>query len=210
MKGSLLSGGEYSLNINNTNQSIQTITLDQGYEITKGNSRYQIIVFISTFITAAMSMCYVFCIPFFFIFPRVYGCKNGLCESVKEACESPNRYYEDRKYNLITEFDLLCDDVSHLIPSSYPTGFLIGIFFLSSAADIFGYLPILLIGQSGMALSILVLVCFPSFNICIICTDACGFFSVASFFATYSFVYGANHTDKVKFCASFIAIAGAG
>eukprot|EP00826_Nyctotherus_ovalis_P053520 TRINITY_DN6972_c0_g2_i6.p1 TRINITY_DN6972_c0_g2~~TRINITY_DN6972_c0_g2_i6.p1 ORF type:complete len:482 (+),score=83.80 TRINITY_DN6972_c0_g2_i6:130-1575(+) len=209
MTESLLSDNEQSLNINST-ESLKIITLDEGFEMTRGNGSYQAIVFASTFLTAAMSMWYVYCIPFFLTFPRVHGCRNGLCQSAEEACASPTRYYEDRHYNLITEFDLLCEEgVTSLIPSSYPTGLLVGILFLSSAADVFGCLPVLLVGQCGMALSILVLVFFPSFNACLICTGACGFFSVASFFPTYSFAYGANHTDRVKFCASLIAIAGA-
>eukprot|EP00826_Nyctotherus_ovalis_P062064 TRINITY_DN8912_c0_g2_i4.p1 TRINITY_DN8912_c0_g2~~TRINITY_DN8912_c0_g2_i4.p1 ORF type:complete len:485 (-),score=95.05 TRINITY_DN8912_c0_g2_i4:145-1599(-) len=210
MKDSILSVDNACINYDTIGQQYRIVTLDEGYQLTYGKARYQLLVFIAGFVAMASSMWYVYCIPFFLAFPRVYGCKNGLCTSVDEACKSPTRYYEDDHYNLVTELDLLCrgSDLA-IIPSSYPMGFIIGNMILSSAADIFGRLPILVIGQFGMILVMLVMIFFPSYNTCIICTLLCGFFSVASFFPSYSLLYGANHSDRVKLCAAFLAVSAA-
>jgi len=211
MKESVLSDHNTSTNLEvPVNQSIRTVTLDEAFELTYGNGRYQLLIFLAGFIGMASSMWYLYCIPFFLSFPKVLGCKNGICETEEEACNSTSRYYDNVNYNLITELDLLCKDIDlSIIPSSFPMGFLMGNIILSSAADIFGRLPVLLIGQFGMTFSILYFCFFPSYNTCIICTSLCGFFSVASFFPSYSLLYGANHSNRVKLCAAFLAVSAA-
>ena len=216
MKNSLLSESIICINDDSVDtdqessakNQMKIVTLDEGYEMTHGNGRYQLLIYITGFITFSCSMWYVYCIPFFFVFPKVYGCKDGLCKSAKEACLSSSYYYEDPKFNFITEMDLLCNDMAgSLIASAFPMGFIIGNMLLSSASDFFGRIPILLIGQFGMGLSILIIFFFPTYQICLVCTAACGFFSVASFFPTYSLLYGANHSNRVKACAAFLAIS---
>ena len=146
-----------------TEDQIKIVTLDEGYEMTQGNGRYQLLIYITGFISFSCSMWYVYSIPFFFVFPKVYGCNDGLCKSADEACNARSYYYDDPSFNFITEMDLLCEKVStSLITSSFPTGFLIGDMLLSSASDVFGRIPILLIGQFGMGLSVLTIYCFPT------------------------------------------------
>eukprot|EP01022_Parablepharisma_sp_SALTPOND_P012390 TRINITY_DN158_c0_g1_i1.p1 TRINITY_DN158_c0_g1~~TRINITY_DN158_c0_g1_i1.p1 ORF type:complete len:501 (+),score=10.52 TRINITY_DN158_c0_g1_i1:329-1831(+) len=211
MKSSTISDNTVTLPLNaSLITPRKSITLDEGYTLTGGHGRYQVYVAISVGLTMICSMWYLYCVPIFLSFPTVYGCKDGACKNFKEACKAPYYKYKDAHHNFITEFDLLCEEfTASLIPSAYPVGFLLGSLLFTSAADTFGRIPVLLLGQGGMGLSILVLIFFPSYNVCLVCTGICGFFSVACFFPSYSYAYDANHSSRVKMYAAFMAVSAA-
>eukprot|EP01022_Parablepharisma_sp_SALTPOND_P017296 TRINITY_DN2731_c0_g1_i1.p1 TRINITY_DN2731_c0_g1~~TRINITY_DN2731_c0_g1_i1.p1 ORF type:complete len:528 (-),score=6.88 TRINITY_DN2731_c0_g1_i1:122-1705(-) len=190
-----------------TTRSIKELTIDEAYELTGGHGLYQVLVAISVSVSQISCMFYLFCLPLFQTFPVIRGCPNGICETAAEACNSPTREYEDVHFNFITEFDLVCSEFkASLISSAFPIGFMLGSVVFSSLADSLGRLPTIVIGQSGMILSILVLVFFANFNVCLVCTGLCGFFSMANACQGYTFSYDSNHSRYVAFYATYVGV----
>eukprot|EP01022_Parablepharisma_sp_SALTPOND_P021392 TRINITY_DN41_c2_g1_i1.p1 TRINITY_DN41_c2_g1~~TRINITY_DN41_c2_g1_i1.p1 ORF type:complete len:507 (+),score=33.66 TRINITY_DN41_c2_g1_i1:122-1642(+) len=183
------------------------LTIDEAYDMTGGHGRYQLLVAISIAVSQISCMTFIFCLPLFQTFPVIRGCANGICEDVTEACNSPTRWYEDIHYNFITEFDLVCSEFkASLITSAFPVGFIIGSLILSSLSDMLGRIPTILIGQAGMIFSILVLVFFASYDVCLICTGICGFFSVPGAYQGYTISYDSNHSKYVTLYATYIGV----
>eukprot|EP01022_Parablepharisma_sp_SALTPOND_P025707 TRINITY_DN603_c1_g1_i1.p1 TRINITY_DN603_c1_g1~~TRINITY_DN603_c1_g1_i1.p1 ORF type:complete len:562 (+),score=13.73 TRINITY_DN603_c1_g1_i1:219-1688(+) len=190
-----------------TSSKPRELTIDEAYELTGGHGFYQVLVAASVAISQVSCMAFLFCIPLFQTFPVIKGCPNGICESAAEACSSPTRYYEDIHFNFITEFDLVCEEFkASLISSAFPVGFIFGSLIFSSLADLLGRIPTILIGQAGMIFSVLVLVFFASYNVCLVCTGLCGFFSVASAYQGYTFSYDSNHSKYVPFYATYVGV----
>jgi len=199
-----------SLNLNDSFAKpllIRELTIDEAYEMTGGHGRYQILVALSVVLSQITSMAYIFSLPLFQIFPVVLGCPNGICEDKETACKYESRYYADKHFNFITEFDLLCHDFkASLITSSYPVGFLFGSIIFTSVADSLGRIPSILIGQSGMFFSVLFLTYFPHYETCLVCSCFCGFFSAASFYPGYTYSYDNNHSKFVLIYATFVGV----
>ncbi len=187
------------------------VTIDEAYDLAGGHGRYQALVALSITVSQISSMAYLFAIPLFQTFPVVHGCPglNGtdICESAEQACKYENRWYDDARFNFVTEFDLLCSEYkASYLASAYPVGFLLGSLLFTSLSDMIGRLPVMVLGQGGMILSVLILFFFASYTNCLLCTGLCGFFSVASLYMGYAYSYDSNHSRYVTFYATYVGV----
>eukprot|EP00826_Nyctotherus_ovalis_P039314 TRINITY_DN3775_c0_g1_i10.p1 TRINITY_DN3775_c0_g1~~TRINITY_DN3775_c0_g1_i10.p1 ORF type:complete len:455 (-),score=92.09 TRINITY_DN3775_c0_g1_i10:41-1405(-) len=189
-------------------------TIDEAYYSIGKLGKYQLIVYVSSFVTMITCMMYVFSLPLFLIFPKVTGCispetnSTVLCADPQEACTVPMRVYENNRFNFITEFDLACNYAAGtLIPLSFIIGNLIGSLIFSAISDNFGRLKVICIGQLGNIACIGVIMIAGNYLTTMVMSGLCGFVTAASGTPTYAFAYDSIHPDRIKFSGTLINIA---
>jgi len=181
------------------------LTIDEAYDMAGGHGCYQYVVAIAVSLAVFTNIFYLFSIPLFLVFPVVLDENGKRFEDSDTACASPYRYYQDPEFNYITEYDLLCNQFkASIIPSTFQIGFMIASLTLSNIIDRLGRIPILLLEQCGIVLSLSGLIFFNSYTTCIIFTGLCGFFSF--FPLCYTFAYDSNNSKYVGFYSSYIGI----
>jgi len=190
--------------VNEDELQIKELTIDQAYEITGGHGLYQFIVAASIAIMIFSNMFYLFSVPLFIITPVVLD-KNGIpFKDIETACNS-TYYYEDKHFNYITEFDLLCSPMrASIISSMFQVGITISGLILGSISDRIGRIPIFLLEECGIVFSLAAIMYFNNYTACLFFTAMCGFFSFAPL--CYPFAYEWNHSKYIKFYASYIGI----
>lgn len=196
---------------NYTNPPPRLMTIDEAYEHIGRYGTYQKWVCVSSFITMVTCMMYVFSIPLLLVFPKVNGCtKPGtldtLCQDTIEACAANvTRVYPNRNFNFISEFDLPCDDISSTsIVLSFVIGSLTGSFLFSMISDNYGRLRVLLTGQIGQIVCLLIIIIAGNYHVLLVLSGICGFFVAASGTPTYAFAYDSSHTETIKFHGTYI------
>eukprot|EP00826_Nyctotherus_ovalis_P049424 TRINITY_DN5978_c0_g4_i1.p1 TRINITY_DN5978_c0_g4~~TRINITY_DN5978_c0_g4_i1.p1 ORF type:complete len:501 (+),score=100.89 TRINITY_DN5978_c0_g4_i1:77-1504(+) len=182
------------------------LTIDQAYEISGMHGRYQYLVAVCTIFTVFTNLFYLFFMPLFLIIPVVLDRHGRPFPDTKAACAAPYRHYEDRDFNYITQFDLLCQPFkASLIPSSFQVGVLISSLTMSNAVDYLGRVPLLIVEQAGIVISLTCVIFFNSYASCLVFTGVCGYFCFGPLF--YTFAFDSNHSKYIKFYTVFIGVA---
>ena len=121
------------------------------------------------------------------------------------ACDGSYRRYEDKNYNFITEYDLVCDNMkSSIIASVFQFGYIVASLTLSNLSDRIGRRVIFIIEHIGIILSMAIMMIFSSYAMCIICTFCCGFFCFLPICYTYAFDW--NHSRHVAIYSTYVGI----
>lgn len=186
---------------------VSSVTVDEAYDLAGGHGRYQFLVALSAGIISITSMMYLFSVPLFLIFPEVRGCPEGLCPTKEAACRV--RYtYADHSFNFVTEFDLLCSEFrGSLVATMFSVGFCAGILAFGTIGDTLGRLAAFTVGTLGTSLSILMLLLFPEYVVCLIASGLCGFFASGCFPQGLTYAYDSCHSKYVTFYATFMNTA---
>ncbi len=189
------------------------VTMDEAYELAGGHGKYQLLVAVCSTITIISSMLYLFSIPMFLKFPKTSECTtdNGaeipICNVTMTECYNSSLLYryENLRFNFVSEYDLICDDVkATLIASVFSIGACFGCLLFSALSDAIGRLPVLFIGEAGMIAGTCYLVFFSSYQVCIWATIATGFFALACGPPSFSFAYDSMHAKYIPLYSTYI------
>jgi len=194
-------------------EEVQQLTIEQAYKIV-GRGNYHILVSVlSSFVTITYMM-YIFSIPLFLIFPKVWGCTDSFghsieCDSSDDACEPQVvRVYEKKWYNYISEFDLACRDFAATsISLAFITGSLTGSFVFSTISDNYGRLIVLTIGQVSNIACIVTIIILGNYYATVILSALCGFLVSGSGTPAYAFAYDSSHSTEVKYFGTLLGIS---
>ena len=190
------------------------LSLEDAYNMIGGFGRYQVIFSLSASISFITSMMYLFTIPLFSVFPKVTGCQvsdsnDTLCATAEDACVYNVTYeYSDKQFNYITEFDLLCDDLStSMISIAYMIGSLTGVFVMGFISDNHGRLKTITIGHTGMVIGLLLLTQIRGLTACVYISACCGFFASGCSTPGYTFAYESSSLDTAKYYGTIVNIS---
>lgn len=188
-----------------TSPERRELTIDQAYELSGLRGTYQYLIALSTACAVFANLTYIFFMPLFLINPVVLDENSVAFPSVEAACAASYRRYQDVDFNYVSQFDLLCQPLkASFIPSSFQVGILIASLTLSYLADYIGRLPVLIVNQAGIAISLSCIIFFSSYATCIVFTGVCGFFSLGALF--YTFAYDSSHSRCIQAYTFYIGI----
>eukprot|EP00826_Nyctotherus_ovalis_P030559 TRINITY_DN2438_c0_g1_i24.p1 TRINITY_DN2438_c0_g1~~TRINITY_DN2438_c0_g1_i24.p1 ORF type:complete len:525 (+),score=96.07 TRINITY_DN2438_c0_g1_i24:130-1575(+) len=180
------------------------VTINEAYDMSGGHGKYQFMVAIAISIVVFTNLFYLFSIPLFLIFPVVLDERGNRFLDADAACAS-NYYYQDKEFNYVTEYDLLCNSFkASIISSVFQIGFMVASLTLSNVTDRIGRVPIFLLGQCGIVISLAGIVLLNTYTACLICTGLCGFFCFLPL--CYTFAYDSTNSRYVEFYSSYIGI----
>jgi len=160
-----------------------------------GFGKYQFLAVIVAVMAFIGSMLYVFSIPFFIDDPAIecYINNKWVSCSPEYVCDDRENIffrYVNRLENFVSEYDLLCDDpAQEAIPSAYFTGVFFSCLFFSVIGDVYGRLPLLIMGQLGNLAAMVGIGMFSSYEACLILSGVAGFFTGINQGTPFNFLY---------------------
>jgi len=186
------------------------VSMDEAFRLAGGHGKYQKLAAATAVITFMCCMLYVFSIPFFIATPEL-ECKIGdrwyKCD-VKDICEHRKEQvfrYKNKHQNFISEYDLLCDEEKQsTIPFVYFIGVVISCTFFSTFGDVYGRLPLLIMGQVGNIIGLAILGIFSSYNICLITSGLIGFLMGINQATPFNFIYDSMESKYSTVHASLL------
>eukprot|EP00826_Nyctotherus_ovalis_P025912 TRINITY_DN2012_c0_g1_i3.p1 TRINITY_DN2012_c0_g1~~TRINITY_DN2012_c0_g1_i3.p1 ORF type:complete len:498 (+),score=113.06 TRINITY_DN2012_c0_g1_i3:205-1698(+) len=171
------------------------ITMDTAYILAGGHGKYQKFATAGSVITFMTNMLYVFSIPFFVREPKLEYFKEGTWTKcfAKEICDNKSMYeyrYVHRTENFVSEYDLLCKDAQiSYIATCYFVGGVFSCAFFSTFGDVYGRLPLLLLGHIGNVLGMFALIATSSYKLCLVLSALIGFVTGVNQSTPFNFVY---------------------
>ncbi len=182
----------------------QKMTVEQGYEAAGEMGKYHVLLALASAISMISCMIYIFSVPLFLVKPK-FTCSNGDCSNVCSA--NGNYTYEDKHFNFVTEFDLLCDSYSGtIIEVSFGVCSLIGCVLFSTLSDSVGRLPVIILGITGNIICISLILYFPTYHFCVIFSAILGLFIAALATPTYTFLYDSVLPCYIAFYGTYLNI----
>ncbi len=168
--------------------------MDEAYKLAGGRGKYQLLVAVACWISLVTFMCFTFTVPYLLQKPQLECFEGGHWENcdAKIVCEGVSlvkyRFKDaDRRYNFVTEFGLLCKDTeATFISSAYFIGSILSCLIVNTLSDVFGRLPLLIIGNAGNVVCIAVLMLCPSYEMCVIVSGLIGLITIGNNSNSYS------------------------
>jgi len=189
--------------------------IDKAYDAVEGKGHYKYLVLAGVVTSYLCYMLYMFNISFFLIRPKAYCLKNGIWEecSYDTICDNEDevQFYFDvpKEFNFVTEFDWYCDQSTSAFftGTAFFSGTTVSVFFVTALSDIIGRVPLLIAGTSGMIFTLVLLICFASSYMCLLCSFLIGFFTMANNSSSFNFLADSIPLSKRKFFPSTLNIA---
>eukprot|EP00831_Metopus_contortus_P005113 TRINITY_DN1191_c0_g1_i3.p1 TRINITY_DN1191_c0_g1~~TRINITY_DN1191_c0_g1_i3.p1 ORF type:complete len:365 (-),score=26.12 TRINITY_DN1191_c0_g1_i3:143-1237(-) len=170
----------------------QCITVDQAYRFAGHPGLYGKLLYLPIITFAANYDFFLVSFSSFLSLPKIYGCGpdySSLCSTTAQACSSNNRYYADKNENLISEFDLVCDEYkAALLPFIIAFMGAVTVFLLGNLSDNCGRVRIMILSSIISLVSLIISVSIPNYYVNLVCYGAYGI-GLGSFFISIIFCY---------------------
>ena len=189
------------------------ISMDQAYILAGGHGRYQKLAATAAVLGFLTNMLYIFSIPFFNNEPDIECRIGGVWQKciTKDICEpeiSPLYRYVHKHQNFISEYDLLCkEDLQANIPFAYFLGVTLSCIVFSAFGDVYGRLPLLIMGQVGNVIGIAILELTSNYTVCLSVSAFIGFIIGINQSTPFNFIYDsmegkymASHASLLNMC----------
>jgi MFS family permease len=189
------------------------VSIDEAYEAAGMSGWYQVILSYAVTITMITCMMYAFTLPLLLQFPEVRGChKPGgedKCKDAEETCGKNVTYnYVDKKYNYLSEFDLVCDNYhATALQVAFGLGSLAGNFVFSALSDIFGRLIVISIGQASNIVCLLLTIIIGDYYACAVLCALLGFMLAGSGSPTFTYATDSVHKDSMMFYGTIVNLS---
>ncbi len=189
-----------------------TVTVDDAFKLAGGHGKYQKLAALAAIVTFMSNMLYVFSIPFFVAEPDMecFDPTTGAWADCgfDDVCDHnpPVQYrYLHRYQNFVTEYDLVCEPGKRQAFSMlFFVGTILSCLCFSTFGDVHGRLPLLLMGQIGNIIGLVIMGSFSDFRVCLAASCGIGVLIGINQATPFNFVYDSMESKYGTIQASIL------